>query len=1269
MKTLSAVMLHVLFALPALLLVSPAQALFPADFVPPYQVVRAPFGGGINGSRAPTFDEAVDIWWEEYSELWGIEPYPHPTGTSLQCDYHVEHLDEESRPRPEVVAYTWVTGQCNGLMPVGEVELDIRCPSGYRAFRESRFDDPYCELREDEPVGEKDEDENCKSTDNPVNITTGNKYFRESDLTSWSPEGHSFDRIWKSHDQKWHFSYRQYLTEVVSELFHTVSVFRDDGVVVRFTAVDGTWTADSDIKDTLSLGGGSWLYTRSTGEKQWFDSSGRLERIEFVGGGFVALTYPGSSRIEVSDSYGNELQLVLDAEGRVTSVLDPDEEQYRYAYDGSGNLTHVSYPDQTPGMAGGNPFGEDNPFIQYHYTDPHNSRLVTGVSDENGVVFKRITYDAEGRAISSGLTADGSIGNSTLDFEYIDHWEDPRVTVTNALGKNTVYHLETHFSVSKFSSVEGVPSARCPHSEFEYKSYYPENGWLEAKTDKAGNVTRFEYYTDPARNGLLKRRVEAEGSTEERAFEYDWYVPSRLIKQEKHVGQRRTDYTYHADSRLHTRTEVDLTGLADVASRTWTTTYSFYDPVTKARVKQVSEDGPRTDVADIAVTEFSGLGFTTKITNAVGQVTEYRGHNGRGQPGKVIDINGVETDLEYHPRGWLLRIARDAGGSRAITEFHYDDVGQLVELVQPNDARLSYEFDVAHRLVAVEDILGERIEYVLDAAGNGDRILYIERNGEVYQGSDYEYDELSRPYQKKGTHGQELTFGYNEKGQLHILNDGINPPTTQVFDGRSRPVKVTDAAGNDLLLDYDAADRIAKVTDQRGLATNFTFDGFGDLQQLTSPDTGMTSFDYDEAGNRIKQVDARGVDVRYSYDGLNRLVAVVYPGEPERGTSYIYDDWEFCGTCNGRLSLMVDSSVGIAYAYDARGNTSLSIQSMAGSSFPVSYTYDLADNLQGITYPSGRVVSYTLDAMGRIRSVDTQADPTSPVETVASNVEYMAFGSMELFSYGNNLHHGIDYDSDARMRSVLTWSEGMYLRDVGYSYDPVNNIQQVEDYLELGNDQTFGYDALKRLESAEGRYGILGYLYDEVGNRNVVTRDFGAGTISDHYEMDANSNRLLEISSSGNQDRTFTYTDSGNLQSDSSVPDDSATFTYSDANRLVRVVRQGVTADYTHNALGQRVRKILSGDGISIVEQYIYDLDGNLIAVMDELGGVVQEYIYLNGVMVAMIADGSLEPADSDGDGVSDGLDNCPLKINPGQNDIDGDGIGTLCDVLPPGCA
>ena len=42
--------------------------------------------------------------------------------------------------------------------------------------------------------------------------------------------------------------------------------------------------------------------------------------------------------------------------------------------------------------------------------------------------------------------------------------------------------------------------------------------------------------------------------------------------------------------------------------------------------------------------------------------------------------------------------------------------------------------------------------------------------------------------------------------------------------------------------------------------------------------------------------------------------------------------------------------------------------------------------------------------------------------------------------------------------------------------------------------------------------------------------------------------------------------------------------------------------------------------------------------------------------------------ADSDGDGLLDGADNCAYSYNPEQSDTDGDGVGDLCETTGGGC-
>ena len=62
--------------------------------------------------------------------------------------------------------------------------------------------------------------------------------------------------------------------------------------------------------------------------------------------------------------------------------------------------------------------------------------------------------------------------------------------------------------------------------------------------------------------------------------------------------------------------------------------------------------------------------------------------------------------------------------------------------------------------------------------------------------------------------------------------------------------------------------------------------------------------------------------------------------------------------------------------------------------------------------------------------------------------------------------------------------------------------------------------------------------------------------------------------------------------------------------------------------------------------------DPNDFAVGDEVGGMLRFLSFSGGL-------------DSDGDGVLDGVDNCPANANADQADTDGDGLGDVCDAMP----
>src|SRR6185312_13753451 len=112
----------------------------------------------------------------------------------------------------------------------------------------------------------------------------------------------------------------------------------------------------------------------------------------------------------------------------------------------------------------------------------------------------------------------------------------------------------------------------------------------------------------------------------------------------------------------------------------------------------------------------------------------------------------------------------------------------------------------------------------------------------------------------------------------------------------------------------------------------------------------------------------------------------------------------------GHLTGFTDESGSTALTYDERGNV-LSRNHVIGSqSYTQSYTYNLADRLTQETYPSGRIVNYSYNGVGKLSNVATISGGTST--TLASGIAYYPFGPLSSVTYGNGLSGVFGYDTD-----------------------------------------------------------------------------------------------------------------------------------------------------------------------------------------------------------------------------------------------------------------
>ncbi len=416
---------------------------------------------------------------------------------------------------------------------------------------------------------------------------------------------------------------------------------------------------------------------------------------------------------------------------------------------------------------------------------------------------------------------------------------------------------------------------------------------------------------------------------------------------------------------------------------------------------------------------------------------------------------------------------------------------------------------------------------------------------------------------------------------------------------------------------YDSHDNRTSVTDPRGLVTSYVYDGLDNLIQVSSPDTGATVYVVDDAGNRVQQTDAAGVVVQMSYDALNRITARTYPADPAENVTYRYDE-AAAGFGIGRLTGVSDSSGSTAYVYDPRGNVVQENHVVGGRSYLTSYTYDLANHIVQITYPSARIVGYTRDAMGRIGGVATQANSSAVPVAVASSATYAPFGPLTSLTYGNGLSLSVSYDQDYQPSARLVTGAAS-VQDLAYGVDSDGNITGITDHLASARSQVFQYDALSRLTYASGLYGALAYGYDAIGNR--TSQSGGTTNLAETYTYAANSNQLQSVVN-GTVTRSLGYSPTGNVASDNRGSGTALSFTYDLSDRLVLVQNQNQPlAGYAQNFMGQRVAKIMS----STITYFLYDRAGHLLAESNGATGAAQtEYLWLDDMPLALVTNGNL---------------------------------------------
>jgi RHS repeat-associated protein len=1028
----------------------------------------------------------------------------------------------------------------------------------------------------------------------PIDSATGNMYEQVTDYETAGLNKLRFVRNYNSNGimvnantwarslgVNWRSVYDRYLTLALPS---TVTAERADGQVLAFTFTGGAWVCDTDMDITLVESGSTWTLTDHNDTVETYSAAGNegmLTAITIRGGYAQTLQYNGSGQLaSVTDTYSRLLQLTY-SNGLLNTVTTPDGLVLTYGYNSSGvspgvldRLASITY-STTPATS-----------QAYLYENTALPFALTGIIDEDGNRYATWTYDSTGRA----LTSQNGTGANLTTVSYDDATGNR--TVTNASGEQEVYKFSTLQGVPKVTEIDRLATSTTAAATRLFT--YDANGYTASTTDWNANLTMYvnDIHGDPTTINEAVGTPQARTTT----IVYDptfVHLPSTITTQ-----GLVTAFVYDPNENLLTKTLTDTTSQTipystNGQTRTWTNTWQNF--------LLASAKTPNGNLTKYA---YDATGALIATTNPLLQVTNVTQHTGGGYPLVIVDPNNVTTTITYDARLRLLTSTVSATGQPSFTTTNgYDPAGNLTSVQLPDNSKLTYGYDTAHRLISTTDLFGNATTNTLDALGDVTLTTVTNPQSTVTRKHSGVFDALGRVLKDIGGVGQTTKYTYDNNGNALTITDPDGNKTQQTFDALNRLSTVTDPAPGGVTTNtFDQHDRILTVTDQNNNVTSYVYDGFGDKIETISPDTETTVYYYDPDSNLTQSKNASGSIANYTFDALDRVLTTTYPGDTIENVSYYYDQPSH-GFGIGHLTTVKDAAGTLTRTYDERGNMLTDKRVNGSIILKAAYAYDPTSRISSITYPSATVVSYTRDSMGRIIKVKAKTSGAARFASVASSITYEPFGPADGLTFGNSIKETSAFDLDYRLKT-LTDTGTTPVQNLVYGYDMANNVLSITDKVTTANNQGFLYDSLNRLTNATGAYATQAWTYDAVGNRLTQV----AGGVSTSYGYAPGSNQLASITT-GSATQTVGTTAAGNISSFAPAFGSVTNLTYDQANRLATTAENASTlTQYTYDGFGHRIVKVGSATATILFQ---YDQSGHLLEQTDGTGSAQVDYIYL----------------------------------------------------------
>ena len=539
---------------------------------------------------------------------------------------------------------------------------------------------------------------------------------------------------------------------------------------------------------------------------------------------------------------------------------------------------------------------------------------------------------------------------------------------------------------------------------------------------------------------------------------------------------------------------------------------------------------------------------------------------------KLFDSNGMLTEdtnvggsLKRYAYDSCFRLTKETDGKGNVTERSYDSYGDLVSVTDALGQKTTFTYDIRHNLTGIS-----------------------RQNGTTTVSESFTYDSSNNLLTHTDMRGTCTRYTYDANGMPASVKVGDKPATTYTYSG-GRLLSECDPCGNITSYEYNPLGLMTKRTDALGNVTRFEYDCAGNVVKVTDALGNVSTTEFNGNFQKVKETDALGHITRFEYNGNMKNTCTYYPD----GTCHLYRyDYE------DRVLNDVSRTGGdIAYTYDPFGRLVKQINMDGGST---TYEYDDAGNITKETAPLGAVTTRTFDALNRVVSL---TDDDGGVTTYA----YDSFGRVVRTV---NPASGVTVNTYSPAGDLLTETDPNGFVTT-YTYDAYGNRLSVTD--KRSNTTAYTYDALNRMLTSTDPLGhTTSYAYDALGNLIKVTDPLGRTV---RYTYDALGRRTGVIDGKGNR-FTTEYDALGNAVK--TLDAKGKVVTQTTFNSVGQPLSVTSAANGTTSYTYQSTLVSSVTDPFGNVSEYVNDIAGHLVRVVDPLGGATFSSFNSLGLVTAM---------------------------------------------------